>query len=105
MSKTASRASAAVAFSLSHITRAISVTFSPGLTSTGLDDDGLIEITEFGQTDFDSTWYGDWDLNDDDFVDSGEFYDGFFGAYDADEDGHWDNAEWDDAGEVGLFDV
>ncbi|HET6628882.1 MAG TPA: hypothetical protein VFG91_03815 [Woeseiaceae bacterium] len=68
------------------------------------DSDGFIDEDEFEEIglgdDFD-----DWDLDDDSYLDSDEFYDGYFTYFDEDEDGHWDNLDWDDAGEAGLFDV
>lgn len=68
------------------------------------DDDGFIDENEYDaiglEYDFDA-----WDVDDDDYLDDDEFYDGYFAAFDEDEDGHWDGLEWDDAGEAGLFDV
>ncbi|TPW29322.1 penta-EF hand family protein [Pararhizobium mangrovi] len=66
-------------------------------------NDGLIDENEFGALDRDWS-FADWDTDGNDYLDSGEFYDGYYASYDANEDGHWDNGEWDDAGENGLFD-
>lgn len=67
------------------------------------DGDGLINGTEFAALGYD--WdYDVWDVDNNNYVDAGEFYDGYYTAYDADEDGHWQDGEWDDAGEAGLFD-
>jgi hypothetical protein len=67
------------------------------------NSDGLIGEDEFGELGQD--WdYDTWDANSDGYVDSGEFYDGYYADYDSNEDGHWDDGEWDDAGEAGLFD-
>lgn len=49
--------------------------------------------------------FGDWDLNDDKNLDEDEFNDGWFNAFDDNENGHWDGDEWDDAGDAGLFDI
>lgn len=68
------------------------------------NDDGLIETNEFDEIGWDYD-YDAWDLNEDSYLDSGEFYDGYFGEFDEDENGHWDNGEWDDAGDGGLFDI
>jgi hypothetical protein len=67
------------------------------------DSDGLIEENEFEGIGLDDD-YASWDLNRDDYVDSREFYDGYFGYYDANEDAHWDGDEWDDADEAGILD-
>lgn len=67
------------------------------------NNDGLLDENEFGALGYD--WdYDAWDTNEYGFVDSGEFYDGLYASYDANEDGHWDGDDWDDAGEAGLFD-
>ncbi|MGX0876852.1 hypothetical protein ACSSV4_001534 [Roseovarius sp. MBR-154] len=68
------------------------------------NDDGLLDEEEFGALDTD--WdYDTWDADANSYVDAGEFYDGYYSSYDVDESGHWDNGEWDDAGEEGLFDL
>ena len=67
------------------------------------DSDGFIDENEFEGIGLDDD-YETWDLDNDDYVDSTEFYEGYFGYYDEDEDGHWNNGEWDDAGEAGIFD-
>lgn len=67
------------------------------------DSDGLIEQNEFEGIGLDDD-YASWDLDENHYLDSGEFYDGYFGYYDANEDAHWDGNEWDDAGEAGLLD-
>ena len=67
------------------------------------DGDGFIEMSEFDEAGWDYD-YDAWDTDDDSYLDTGEFYDGYFAEFDEDESGHWDNGEWDDAGEGGLFD-
>lgn len=67
------------------------------------DNDGLLSESEFGDLGVD--WdYTAWDADDNDYLDSGEFYDSYYAEYDANEDSHWEQGEWDDAGEAGLFD-
>ena len=67
------------------------------------DSDGLLNKQEFAE--LGNEWdYDAWDADRNGFVDSGEFYDGYHAAYDADEDSHWNDGEWDDAGEAGVFD-
>lgn len=68
------------------------------------NSDGLIEENEFSEIDVDGD-FDAWDANNDDYLDSGEFYDGVFDQYDADNNDIWDNNEWDDVGDVGVFDV
>ena len=68
------------------------------------DADGFIEEDEYNEIGLDEN-FGAWDVNDDSYLDTDEFYDGYFTAFDEDENGHWDSLEWDDAGDAGLFDV
>lgn len=69
------------------------------------DDDGFVDEDEFNENGLnDHADFDTWDLDNDRFLTSGEFYDGAFANYDVDENGHWDGDEWDDAGEAGLFD-
>jgi hypothetical protein len=46
-----------------------------------------------------------WDTNNDDYIDDNEFYTGTFDTYDENENAHWEEGEWDDAGSAGWFDV
>lgn len=68
------------------------------------DSDGFIDENEYSDLglneDFDVL-----DADDNSYVDSDEFYDGYFSLFDENEDGHWNDLEWDDAGDAGLFDV
>ena len=68
------------------------------------DTNGFIDENEYDDIglDFD---FGAWDADDDDYLSSDELYGGYFDSFDGDEDGHWDDLEWDDAGDAGLFDV
>lgn len=68
------------------------------------DSDGLIDEDEFNELGNDGD-FDTWDANNDNWLDSGEFYDGVFDNYDANNDDAWDNNEYDDAGESGWFDV
>ena len=68
------------------------------------DADGFIEEDEYNEIGLDED-FGAWDVNDDTYLDTDEFYDGYFTTFDEDEDGHWDDLEWDDAGDAGLFDI
>lgn len=70
-----------------------------------LDGDGYLTTTEYAETGFDDGLYDDWDVNNDDQLDENEYYDGTFSYYDENEDGHWNNGEWDDAGENGFWDM
>lgn len=70
-----------------------------------LDKDGYLTKDEFQQTGFDDELYDGWDVNKDDRLDDNEFSDGAFFNYDEDEDGHWNNGEWDDAGDAGFWDI
>lgn len=67
------------------------------------DDDGLLSEDEFAEIDNDYD-FATWDLDDNNYLDAAEVYDGYYTAYDLDEDGHWDGDEWDDAGEDGFWD-
>lgn len=68
------------------------------------DSDGFIDENEYNDMDL-AADFDELDINDDSWVDSDEFYDGYFTAFDENEDGHWNDLEWDDAGDAGLFDV
>ena len=68
------------------------------------DSDGFIEEEEFNELGLDDD-FDSWDADENSYLDTNEFYDGYFTAFDEDEDGHWNNYEWDDAGDGGLFDV
>ncbi|MGB7755899.1 MAG: hypothetical protein WBL23_07525 [Salinisphaera sp.] len=69
------------------------------------DGNGLLDQDEFNNLGVDDVGFDDWDTDDDGYLDSGEVYDGYYSYYDANEDGHWNNGEWDDAGEDGFFDI
>ena len=68
------------------------------------DSDGFIDENEYGDIGLDED-FDALDADDNAYVDSGELYDGYFSLYDEDEDGHWNDLEWDDAGDAGLFDL
>ena len=68
------------------------------------DNDGFVDENEYNDMDL-TVDFDELDVNDDSYVDSDEFYDGYFTAFDDDEDGYWTGYEWDDAGDAGLFDV
>lgn len=70
------------------------------LTDWDSESNGYVSTDEFYSGVADNGYYADWDSNNDGYLDSGEVYDGYFGYYDANEDGHWDNA-----GEDGFFDM
>lgn len=69
-----------------------------------LDNDSLLSEDEFDEigSDYD---FDTWDLDDNNYLDAAEVYDGYYNAYDEDEDGHWNPTEWDDAGDEGFFDI
>lgn len=71
------------------------------------DRDGLLDENEYNELGLGENFadYDAWDDDNDGFVDATEAYDHIFSGYDADESGHWENGEWDDAGDAGLFDV
>lgn len=66
------------------------------------DGDGFVETREFAtfseQWDVDEWNYDGWDRDDDALIDSGEFYEGWFGYYDRDDDGALDIGEWEQPG-------
>jgi len=68
------------------------------------DSDGLLTEDEFNEVGWDYDFVT-WDVDGNSYLDGGEVYDGYFNTYDEDENGHWDDGEWDDAGDGGLFDV
>lgn len=68
-----------------------------------VDNDGFIDENEFGEVGFGD--YDTWDADNNSLVDSSEFYGGAYDNFDANENGHWEGGEWDDAGEAGLFDI
>ena len=68
------------------------------------DSDGFIEEEEFNEIGLDDD-FDTWDADENSYLDTNEFYEGYFTAFDEDENGHWNNYEWDDAGDGGLFDV
>ena len=66
----------------------------------------------FGQDEFDAIGFDQevgefdtWDEDSNGSLGSDEFFGSFFGAFDDNEDGHWDGDEWDDAGDSGLWDI
>lgn len=69
-----------------------------------LDNDGYLDKDEFRETDFDYGLYSSWDSDDDDLLDDDEFYGGLFYNYDWNEDGYWDEDEWDDAVDGDFWD-
>lgn len=68
------------------------------------DADGFIEENEYADIGLDND-FDAWDADDDSYLSSDELYDGYFSTFDEDENGHWNDLEWDDAGDAGLFDV
>ena len=68
------------------------------------NDDGLIGEDEWNSLGWDYD-YDTWDADNNNYLDSGEFYDGVYDTYDADNNNYWDSQEYDDAGEAGLFDI
>lgn len=67
------------------------------------DQDGLIATDEVN--DLNPDWdYTGWDSNADNYLERQEFYDGYYGAYDANSDGVWVEDEWDNAADDGTFD-
>lgn len=72
--------------------------------SHDLDNDGQIDEQEFEQLNVDDD-FDDWDVDNDSSLTSTEFRGGTYKSFDDNEDGHWDEGEWDDAGDAGLFDV
>lgn len=86
--------------------------FSTGFYDTGVydewdaDDDGLLSNDELG----DSSLYDEtWDANEDGLLDQNEFGDGYYQAYDVNDDQVIDDTEWsafeEDADEAGWFDL
>ena len=69
-----------------------------------LNGDGFINEGEFEEVGFDYD-FTTWDVDNNDYLDADELYDGYYSAYDDNESGHWDAGEWDDAGDEGFFDV
>ena len=66
----------------------------------------------YGQDEFDAIGFDDevgdyeaWDTDGNGSLGADEFWGSVFGAFDDNEDGHWDAGEWDDAGDSGLFDI
>lgn len=68
------------------------------------DNDGRISSVEFEEVGIDDT-FTLWDADNDEYLDLNEVYEGSWSYYDEDENGHWDNGEWDDAGDAGFWDV
>ena len=68
------------------------------------NDDRRLDANEFDALGYDED-FDEWDANDDDYIDEDEYYDGAFGLFDEDENGHWEGDEWDDAGDRGFWDV
>lgn len=68
------------------------------------DSDGLLTEDEYDEIGLDYD-FADWDSDDNNYLDAGEVYGGYYEAYDENENGHWENGEWDDAGDSGLWDV
>ena len=71
------------------------------------NSDGSFGEDEFGAIGFDAD-VGDfetWDEDGNGSAGAEEFFRSLFGAFDDNEDGHWDGDEWDDAGDSGLFDI
>jgi len=70
-----------------------------------LDRNSHLVKSEFRETDHDYGLLNVWDFQKDDRLDESEYSDGLFSNYDGNEDGHWDNNEWDAAGEAGFWDM
>ena len=66
--------------------------------------DGLINEEEFSEIGVNEN-FADWDANNDDYLDADEFYEGTYITFDENEDGHWQDNEWDDAGDAGWLDA
>ena len=71
------------------------------------DRDGLIGQDEFDGIGFDQEVgeFEAWDEDGNGSLSNDEFWGSFFGAFDDNEDGHWDGDEWDDAGDAGFWDI
>jgi Ca2+-binding EF-hand superfamily protein len=71
------------------------------------DRDGSLGRGEFDAIGFDRETgdFAAWDEDGDGSLDADEFFRSFFRSFDDNEDGHWDDGDWDDAGDSGLFDV
>lgn len=67
------------------------------------DNDGLLTKDEFNEIDNDHD-FDAWDTDGNYYLDAAEVYDGYYTAYDKDEDGQWNAAEWEEADEDGFWD-
>lgn len=65
--------------------------------------DGLLEQSEFNNGPFVGK-YTYWDYNNDGYLDSYEVYNGIYATYDSNDDGYWENGEWHDFDDAGLYD-
>lgn len=71
------------------------------------DRNGSINEAEFRRIGIDSETgdFETWDEDGNGSLSVEEFFGSVFGAWDDNEDGHWDGGDWDDAGDSGLFDI
>lgn len=77
---------------------------SSSYSSWDSDKDGRISSKEFDVIGIDDT-FTIWDADNNEYLDLNEIQDGAWTYYDEDENGHWDDGEWDDAGDAGFWDV
>ncbi len=70
-----------------------------------LNGDGSLTKEEFGETGYDEGLFDDWDANDDDELNHYEYHGGTFHYHDDNEDGYWQEDEWENAASDGVWDI
>ena len=59
-----------------------------------MNDDNYLDEEEWYEGWADSEWYNDFDLDDDELVNNNEWNEGLFANWDEDDDGFWDEDEY-----------
>ena len=68
------------------------------------NEDGRLDASEWEGTESEDDFLS-WDKDFDGHVDSDEYHNHRFDDYDQDQDGYWNDDEWDDAADDAFWDV
>lgn len=68
------------------------------------NNDGFLDESEFNEAGIGED-FNAWDANNDQYLGASEFYENTYDTFDENENGQWEEDEWDDAGDSGWLDV